>query len=254
MNMVALIPARAGSKRLPGKNTRLLQGHPVIAYTIAAAQQSGVFSKVWCSTESQTIGFVASQYGADFMLRSAAYATDSSPDIEWVAQFLRAMGPSDRPDAFAILRPTSPFRTAETIRRAFAQFEALGQSCDSIRAVEPVRQTPWKMWYAEPGRPMIPFAYREDPDGIPYHSRPTQVLPPVYIQNSSLEMAWTRNVEAHGSISGTYVYPFFTTELEGFSLDHPGDFDRAAALLATHGPGILPSLDVAPLSAVSGPQ
>ena len=89
---VALIPARQGSKRVPGKNVRLLHGHPTIAYTIAPALESGVFESVIVSTDSEEIAEVARHYGAEVpFLRPAAFASDTSPDIEWLGYTLRQL-------------------------------------------------------------------------------------------------------------------------------------------------------------------
>src|SRR4051794_30209750 len=123
---VGLIPARHGSKRVPGKNVRLLNGHPAIAYTITPALESGVFESVIVSTDSEEIAEVARHYGAEVpFLRPAAFASDTSPDIEWLDYTLRTLTEHGRRwDAFSLLRPTSPFRTAATIRRAWALFVA----------------------------------------------------------------------------------------------------------------------------------
>src|SRR3954471_12645830 len=117
---VALVPARAGSQRVPGKNTRELAGHPLLAYSIAAALQSGCFDAAVVSTDSAETAEVARRYGgAGLGPRPAEMATATSPDVEWVRHELRALAAAGRrADAFAILRPTSPFRTADTIRRA----------------------------------------------------------------------------------------------------------------------------------------
>ena len=154
---VALVPARSGSERVPGKNILPLAGHPLIAYTIAAARASGLFAAVVVSTDSEEIAEVARRYGGDVPgLRPAGMATATSPDIEWV---LHVMGGRDE-ELFSILRPTSPFRTAATIRRAWEQLLALGDRADSIRAVEPTRQHPGKMWTidGELMRPLLPQA------------------------------------------------------------------------------------------------
>ena len=93
-------------------------------------------------------------------------------------------------EIFAILRPTSPFRTGGTIRRAYERLVELGDRADSIRAVEPARQHPGKMWTLEGDliEPLLP-----QPEGeTPLHSRQYQALPKVYAQNSSLELAWSR--------------------------------------------------------------
>jgi N-acylneuraminate cytidylyltransferase len=226
---IALIPARAGSLRVAGKNVRPLAGHPLIAYTIAAARESGVFDAVVVSTDSPEIADVAQRYGADVPgLRPAALATATSPDIEFVEHVLGAM---DRQfDAFSILRPTSPFRRGETIRRAWEQLLELGDRADSIRAVELCRQHPGKMWVLD-GDLMSPLL-DQPAEGTPYHSTPYQALPKVYIQNSSLEIAWTRVVAAGGGISGTRIAPFLTEGVEGFSIDYPEDFALAEQWIA----------------------
>ena len=133
---VALIPARQGSKRVPGKNIRLLKGHPMLAYTIAPAIQSGVFDAVIVSTDSEETAAIARHYGAEVpFLRPDVFATDTSPDIEWVDYTLRALQTrSRRWDAFSLLRPTSPFRTAATMQRAWQLF-ASEPGVDSLRAV-----------------------------------------------------------------------------------------------------------------------
>ena len=86
---IALIPARSGSERVPGKNVRPLGGHPLLAYAVASALQAGVFDRVVCSTDSGKIAEVAQRYGADVpFLRPAEIATATSPDIEWITHEL----------------------------------------------------------------------------------------------------------------------------------------------------------------------
>ena len=155
---VALIPARSGSKRVPDKNIKLLAGHPLIAYSISAALQSGVFAAVIVSTDSERYAEVARTYGAEVpFMRPAEYSGDTSPDIEWVEYTLRRLAAEGRRyDCFSILRPTSPFRLPETIQRAWAEFCA-ETGVDSLRAVEKCSQHPAKMWVVR-GRRMLPLA------------------------------------------------------------------------------------------------
>jgi CMP-N,N'-diacetyllegionaminic acid synthase len=224
---VALVPARAGSQRVPGKNVLPLAGHPLIAYSIASARESGIFTTVVVSTDSEEIAEVARRYGAGVpRLRPAELATSTSSDIEWV---LHAMRDRDE-DAFAILRPTSPFRSAATIRRAWEQFLAFGDRIDSIRAVEKVKQHPGKMWVLE-GETMRPLL--EQPrEGVPFHSQQYAALPPMYVQNSSLELAWRRVLDGPSpSIAGERQAPFFTEGVEGFSIDYPEDVELAERLV-----------------------
>jgi CMP-N,N'-diacetyllegionaminic acid synthase len=234
---VALVPARSGSERVPGKNVVPLAGHPLIAYTIAGAHESGVFDAVIVSTDSEEIAKIARRYGTDVPgLRPAEMSTATSFDIEWVLHVMRQRDE----EVFAILRPTSPFRTAKTIRRAFGRLVELGDRADSIRAVEPARQHPAKMWTLAGDllEPLLP-----QPDGeTPLHSRQYQALPKVYVQNSSLELAWSRVLDdVVPTISGRRVAPFFTEGAEGFSIDYPDDVERAERMLA-RGEATLPSI------------
>ncbi|MBI4886432.1 MAG: acylneuraminate cytidylyltransferase family protein [Acidobacteria bacterium] len=244
---VALIPARQGSKRVPGKNVRRLGAHPVIAYTIAAALESGVFDAVIASTDADETAAIARHYGAEVpFLRPAPFAGDRSPDIEWVEYTLAELRRHGRTwDAFALLRPTSPFRTAGTIRRAWARFLAQ-DGVDSLRAVEPCGQHPGKMWVVDGDRmsPLLPGA----PAGQPWHSTPYQALPPVYVQNASLEMAWTRVVFEQRTIAGDVLVPFFTDGYEGFDINDRFDWIVAERLIAD-GEAALPQVSRVPYEA-----
>lgn len=238
---VALIPARHGSKRVPGKNIRALAGHPMIAYTIAPAIESGVFSSVIVSTDSEEIAAIARHYGAEVpFLRPAAFGGDTSPDIEWLEHLLTESRAGGRSwDAFSILRPTSPFRSADMIRRAFARF-ASQAGADSLRAVEKCTQHPGKMWVIRGDRmlPLLPFGLASPKPGEggpaeqPWHSTPYQALPPVYVQNASLEIAWTRVVFERRTIAGDTIVPFVTEGHEGFDINDPYDWMVAERLIA----------------------
>jgi CMP-N-acetylneuraminic acid synthetase len=243
MKIIALIPARGGSKRVPGKNVRELNGHPLLFYTIAAAQESGIFSGIYVSSDDPRICYMAELRGATPAPRPPEFATDTSPDIEWIDHFFRLYRCVDNdpdtkckitPDAFAILRPTSPFRSAETIRRAWAEFQEK-QPCDSIRAVEKAKQSPFKMWSIFDGfmNHLLPTKVLYPACGftVPSHSCPTQVNYQYYAQNASLEISWTRNVTEKGSISGSVIKPFFTQGYEGFDINSEDDWILAEALI-----------------------
>jgi CMP-N,N'-diacetyllegionaminic acid synthase len=255
---VALIPARQGSKRVPGKNVRPLNGHPMLAYTIAAAIESGVFDSVIVSTDSEDIAGIARHYGAEVpFLRPAMFASDTSPDIEWLEHALTQLKATGRSwDCFAILRPTSPFRTAETIGRAWAMF-ARQDGVDSLRAIEKCTQHPGKMWVVRGARmfPLLPFGLAAPPGSPggpadqPWHSTPNQTLPTIYVQNASLEIAWTRVVFERRTIAGDVLVPFITDGHEGFDINDPYDWMVAERLLAD-GEATLPSVAQVPYGIV----
>jgi len=244
--IVGLIPARSGSKRIPDKNIRPLAEHPVIAYTIAAALMSKVFSDVIVSTDSRQYAEIARYYGADVpFLRPRELAGDVSPDIEWIEYTLKKLQEAGRGyDCFSILRPTSPFRLPETIRRAWRAFLA-EEGVDSLRAVEKCQQHPGKMWVVR-GRRMVPLLPLSPPEQ-PWHSSQYQSLPEVYVQNASLEIAWTRVVLEQRTIAGAVLMPFLTKEYEGFDLNNSYDWDMAEHLV-TKGDAQLPAVSKIPYS------
>ena len=227
---IALIGARAGSERVRDKNVRRLAGHPLLAYAIETARRSGVFERIVVSTDSEQIAEVARWYGAEVpFLRPAALATSTSPDIEWIAWTLPRLGSEH--DLFAIVRATNPFRGPDAILRGLAQLLETPEA-DSLRAVELVKQHPGKMWtLADDGRTMAPLLDQSHLE-VAWHAGQYQALPPVYVQNSALEIAWTRVVAETGSREGRVVAPFLTRGFEGLNIDDEDDFARAEALVA----------------------
>lgn len=221
--IVGFIPARSGSKRVRNKNVRILNGHPLLAYAIASARESGVFADIIVSTDDEEYAKIARHYGAEVpILRPAEFAGDRSPDIEWISHLLGYLKDQGRAyDCFSLLRPTSPLRQAETIRRALNAFLA-EPGVDSLRAVELVLQHPGKMWVIRDNRmlPLLPLS----PADRPWHSIQGPELPQVYVQNASLEIAWTRVVEKTNTISGRTMVPFITDEYEGFDINIPEDW------------------------------
>ncbi len=178
-NAVALIGARAGSERVADKNVRVLAGHPLLAYAIETARQSGVFERIVVSTDSEAIAKVARWYGADVpFLRPAEYATATSPDIEWIAWTLPRL--DEHYELFAIVRATNPFRGPDVVRRGLEQLLATPEA-DSVRAVERVKQHPGKMWIVdEVGRLMRPLLDQSHLD-VAWHAGQYQALPIVYV-------------------------------------------------------------------------
>lgn len=236
----AFIPARSGSKRFPNKNIRFINGHPLIAYSIRAAIDSGVFNKVICATDSELYADCAKHYGAEVpALRSSEISGDKSSDIEWVEWLLTLLeAQGDKCDAFSILRPTSPFRKPQTIVRAWQQFKN-SVGLDSLRAVELCKQHPGKMWVVKNNLmyPLIPFSGESQP----WHSMQYAALPQIYVQNASLEIAWSRVVTETHTISGNVISPFLTTLEEGLDVNEEFDWWKAEYLLAK-GLAMLPTI------------
>jgi CMP-N,N'-diacetyllegionaminic acid synthase len=245
---VAFIPARSGSKRVPDKNIKLLDGHPILAYTVRAAIESTVFDSVICATDSELYADIARYYGAEVpFLRPSDISGDKSPDIEWVVWMLNMLKASGRDyEIFSILRPTSPFRLPQTIRRAWDIF-INDTDADSLRAIEKCKQHPGKMWVIRGKRmlPLLPFANGT----TPWHSSQYAALPEIYAQDASLEIAWSRIALEQNSIAGESIAPFISQGLEGFDINELEDWWMAERLVATQ-TAVLPSIVTPPYSLV----
>lgn len=215
---------------------KALGGKPLVQWTIDVAKSCEMFANIVISSDDARTIDQSLHMGCDtYHLRKSGHSDDDAPDFLWVDDVMRDV----RADLFAILRPTSPFRTASTIRRAYARL--IGSGADSVRAVEKVAQHPGKMWVDDGKfiRPILEGGSLSDgpspyhADGTPWHSSPTQTLPKVYVQNASLEMAWTYVLKQHKTIHGVRVAPFLTEPIEGFDINTPEDWERAEAIAAT---------------------
>jgi N-acylneuraminate cytidylyltransferase len=222
---IAFIPARSGSKRVIDKNIRLFEGHPLLAYSIRAAIDSNIFDKVVCVTDSQKYADIAKYYGAEVpALRPSEISGELSPDIDWVLWILEFYKANEF-KIFSILRPTSPFRSVDTIKRAWKVFIEQEERIGSLRAVEKCQQHPGKMWVMQGNvmTPIMPFSK----NGVPWHSNQYKALPEVYVQNACLEFSWIEATAKIGNISGDVIAPFFTAGLEGFDINTEEDWVRA---------------------------
>lgn len=144
MEIIAIIPARAGSKRLPGKNLKLLGGKPLVAWSIEPALQSQCFSRVLVSTEDSYIAETAKKYGAEVpWLRPKHLATDEATAEQVVLDVLNCLHKENpkTPDAVMLLQPTSPFRSVNSIHRAIDLFKDSGG--ESVVSVSPATTHPY---------------------------------------------------------------------------------------------------------------
>ncbi|MBS0358705.1 MAG: acylneuraminate cytidylyltransferase family protein [Proteobacteria bacterium] len=184
MGYIAVIPARAGSKRLPNKNIKPLSGKPLIAYTINAAQKANCFSEIIVSTECPQIAEIAIQYGAQVpWLRSAEYATDTASVADAVVELLLRFQQEQQKnyDAVMLLQPTSPFRKPETILKALELFKS--SNGESIVSVSLAKTHPYWCKRIDADGIMSSFVQGQQ---IPICA---QDLPPVYQLNGLIYCA-----------------------------------------------------------------
>ncbi len=186
-DILALIPARGGSKGIPRKNIRLFSGYPLIAWSIAAAKQSKWVTRIIVSTDDEAIAEVARAWGAETpFMRPAEFAQDKTTDLPVFEHALKWLEDKEayHPEIVLQLRPTSPIRPRtlldDSIRILMEHLDA-----DCVRGVVPAAQNPYKMWrFNGEGKPLKPLL---SVDGIdePYNA-PRQILPAVYWQTGHI--------------------------------------------------------------------
>jgi len=203
--VLGLIIARGGSKSVPRKNLRLLNGIPLIAYSILTTLRAGTVNRVVVSTEDPEIAEVARQYGAETpFMRPMELATDLIPDLPVFAHALNWLKDQESyvPDIVVQLRATSPFCSPEEVDEGVTKLWECPEA-DSLRLVCPTFQNPYKMWQmGDDGYiyPITRLAIHE-----PYN-QPRQKLPQAYFQHQ-LDITRPRTVLDLKSMTGNRILP-----------------------------------------------
>ncbi len=234
-DVLAIIPARGGSKGLPGKNILPLAGHPLIAYSIKAALDSPGITRVIVSTDSEEIAEVARHTGAEVpFIRPDEYAQDQSLDIDVFVHALRWLQENEgyTPDLLVQLRPTSPIRYVDDIENCIRKL-AQHPEADSLRVVTPCFHTPYKMWRLdEEGTYLNPLLTLENtPD--PYN-QPRQSLPAVYWQIGTLDVIRPQTILTKKSMSGERILSYVVEQEQAIDIDDLASFQCAEVYLASH--------------------
>jgi N-acylneuraminate cytidylyltransferase len=245
--ILALIPARGGSKTIPRKNIQPLAGNPLIAYSIAAGLQAQQVSRVIVSTDDEEIAEISRSYGAEVpFLRPTSLAQDETVDLpvfkhalEWLAE-----NESYLPEIVVQLRPTSPLRPPDCVDRAI-EILLDNNNSDSIRGVIPSGQNPYKMWRISPEgnlRPLIENDFDE-----PYNM-PRQELPQTYWQTGHIDAVRASTILEKGSMSGDIILPLIMDPRYAVDIDTAKDHEHAQWILGHSDlPLIRPERTVRPL-------
>lgn len=223
-NVLAVVPARAGSKRLPGKNIRYLRGLPLIAWTIRAAISSGMFDEVLVSTDDPQIADISRQYGASVpWLRPLALSTDTATSIDVVLHAVEEVGSEDRPlRHVALLQPTSPFRTPETIRVGVNQY--LSGSGGPVVSVSPARTHPELCVSLDDANRMIKYCSERQPNSLR-----AQDLPAAFEINGAFYIASIRYLRRNKTFLGPDTTAFImTSPVECIDIDDEWDWQLAS--------------------------
>ncbi len=228
--VLALIPARGGSKSIPRKNIRPLAGHPLIAYSIAAGLAAETVTRILVSTDDPEIAEISRRYGAETpFLRPAEFAQDQTPDLPVFQHTLQWLDENEdwRPEIVIQLRPTSPFRRVMHIDQAVYQLLEHPEA-DAVRTVCVPFQNPFKMWRIQPNGFMQPLVDLGVPE--PYN-QPRQALPEVYWQTGYVDAAWSDTLLEKNSMTGERILPLVIDPSEWIDIDSVDDWRRAERLL-----------------------
>lgn len=225
-DVLAVIPARGGSKGIPRKNIRDFAGYPLIAYSIAAALQAESVTRVVVSTDDEEIAEIARQFGAEApFLRPAILAEDHTTDLPVFEHVLAWLAENEdyQPDLVMQLRPTSPLRPVGLLDEAVALLLDHPEA-DSVRGVVPAGQNPHKMWRVGEDGQMHPLLSVE---GLaePYNT-PRQQLPPVYWQTGHIDVIRPDVILEKGSMSGAVILPVFIDPVFTVDIDNLRDWAR----------------------------
>ncbi len=232
--ILAIIPARGGSKGIPHKNIRPFAGFPLVAWSIAAARQSKQVTRVIVSTDDEQIAAVARAWGAETpFLRPAEFAQDRSTDLPVFVHALDWLAENEgyRPDAVVQLRPTSPIRPRTCVDDA-VQILLQHTQAHSVRGVVPAGQNPHKMWRLPHGE-SGPMQNLLAVEGIeePYNA-PRQALPPIYWQTGHVDAIRPQVILEQASMSGKTIYPLLIDPHFTVDLDNLNDWMKAEWLVA----------------------
>ena len=229
--VLAIVQARGGSKSLPRKNIRSFAGHPLIAYSIAAALAAKKVSRLIVSTDDDEIAAIAQTYGAAVpFLRPLELAQDHSCDLTLFQHALHWLEEHEgyKPDMVVQLRPTSPLRPVELIDQAIDKLLHYPE-VDCVRSVTPPNQNPYKMWRdGEDGllKPLMTGEFDE-----PYNM-PRQHLPKVYWQTGHIDVIRSKTISFKNSMTGDKVLPILVDRLYCVDIDNEDDWIYAEWLLA----------------------
>jgi CMP-N,N'-diacetyllegionaminic acid synthase len=225
--VLGLVPARGGSKGVPGKNVRALGGHPLLAYTARAARDSGVLDRIVLSTDDAAIAALGRELGLDVpFVRPGDLAADDTPMLPVVNHAIAWLSETGwQTEILVLLQPTSPLRQPSHIRQAVAMLRETG--ADSIVSVVelPRHLSPDYVMRLDSGvlRPFLP-------EGARVARR--QDARPAYSRDGTIYACWKKTLEQFGDIYGADCRPLVIDAADSLSIDSPADWDQAERRLA----------------------
>lgn len=225
--ILAIIPARSGSKSVVDKNIRIIDGKPMLAYSIEHALKSRYIGRVIVSTDSEKYADIAREYGAEVpFLRPAEYATDTALDIDVFEHALRFLQEKENyvPKLVVQLRPTYPIRNVDDID-AMIEYMQANPEVDSLRCVAPATEIPYKMWLLDDFAEGFAKASPLMTDIPECYNMPRQQLPKAYYQNACIDIMRSEVILNEHSMSGKNIAAYVMKE--NFDIDTEEEFKNA---------------------------
>lgn len=225
MKNIAIIPARSGSKGLKDKNIRLLNGKPLLAYSVEAALESGKFDEVIVSTDSEKYAEIAKEWGAGVpFLRSAELSSDTATSKDVILDVLKRYADSGQIfDTFCLLQPTSPLRTAEDICRAYHIFSE--KKANAVVGVTEVDHSPLFCNTLPEDGSLVNFIRPEAKD------KPRQALESYYRINGAMYIASSLYYQKYGDFYHDRCYAYVMGKDVSVDIDDEVDFIFAELLM-----------------------
>lgn len=236
----AIIPARGGSKGVPGKNIRPLCGHPMIAFSIVAARACSLIDRVVVTTDAPEIAEIARRYGAEVpFMRPADLAGDLSPAMDYMVHAAEQLEAQDayRPELMVMLLPTTPLRDPSVIDDAISRLRATPEAT-GLRSAHEMAEPPQKMMGIEGG--YLTGLFPDDPRPE-YFNLPRQVFPTAYHPNGYVEIVRRNVLLQEGTLYGPRILGFITPF--SVEIDAPHDFDHLEFVVERHGHPLINHLD-----------
>jgi len=230
MQILALIPARGGSKSIPRKNIKMIAGAPLISYTIKSALESKRINRVIVSTDDKEIAAISESYGAEVpFLRPSDISGDLSTDIEFHRHALDWLKTNENymPDMVINLRPTHPIRRPETIDAAIEKFSSR-PGADSLRSIRKSDLSPFKMWTINSREEMEPVAAL--PNVQEPYNEPRQKLPMAFWQDGYIDITLPKTILEKNSTTGDTIIPFVIEEV-CVDIDYQDEIPKAEKIL-----------------------
>jgi hypothetical protein len=217
-SVLAIVPARAGSKGVPGKNVHLLAGFPLIAYAIVAGLRCGAISRVVVSTDSPEIAKLGEKYGAEApFIRPPQLSSDEAPDLAYIEHALEWFKVEEdwKPDLVVQLRPTTPLRNPQKLALAIESLVG-DPSATALRSAHALNESPHKMLQIKNNRFAGFFPDDPRPD---YFNLPRQLFPVAYQPNGYVDICRSDFVTSNAQLYGNQILPFiteFSSEIDSF--------------------------------------